>query len=218
MSNILEVKNLTKKYKEADTEFIALNNVNFSVGTNEKVAIIGKSGSGKSTLLNSIIGSISLDAGDILIDGKSIANTPEDEMSLLRRDRIGVIYQQHHLLPDFTAIENIHIAQSISNEQNNANAQKSLIEVGLGHRFNHMPSELSGGERQRVAIARAIFKKPSIVIADEPTGNLDEDTAGNIMELLLALPGALIMVTHDIDLANKMDTIYEIKGKTIQRI
>ena len=218
MSNILEVKNLTKKYKEAETEFTALNDVSFCVEKNEKVAIIGKSGSGKSTLLNSIIGSISLDAGDILINGKSIANTLEDEMSLLRRDKIGVIYQQHHLLPDFTAIENIHIAQSISNVQDDAKAQKSLREVGLGHRVNHMPSELSGGERQRVAIARAIFKKPSIVIADEPTGNLDEETAGKIIELLLALPGALIMVTHDIDLANKMDTIYEIKGKTLRKI
>jgi lipoprotein-releasing system ATP-binding protein len=218
MHNMLEVKSLTKKYKEADSEFTALENLSLSVANKEKVAIIGRSGSGKSTLLNSIIGSISLDSGDILISGKSISDVSEDEMSIIRRDNIGVIYQQHHLLPDFTAIENIQIAQSISNELDLKQAKQSLVDVGLGHRGSHLPSELSGGERQRVAIARAIFKKPALIIADEPTGNLDVSTADTIMELLLGLPGALIMVTHDIDLAKKLDVIYELKNKSLYKI
>lgn len=218
MPRALEVSNLYKKYTEAKNKISVLENVCFDVDVGEKIAIIGKSGSGKSTLLNSIIGSVGFDKGNIKISGINIHNIPDDDMAVVRRDMLGIIYQQHHLLPDFSALENIEIAQGVSNQVNLSAAIGALTDVGLSDRLDHLPSELSGGERQRVAIARAIFKKPSLIIADEPTGNLDEDTADIIIDLLVSQPGALIMVTHDVDLANKMDAVYELRGNTIHRL
>lgn len=218
MHSILEVRDLNKSYFESDIKIQVLENLNLSVEKGQKVAIIGKSGSGKSTLLNSIIGSVSFNSGLIKIDGSSINFEKERDMALIRRDSLGIIYQQHHLLPDFTALENIQIAQGISEKVDNNQAKRCLIDVGLRHRTNHLPSEMSGGERQRVSIARAIIKNPPLIIADEPTGSLDENTANRIMELLMGLPSSLIMVTHDIDLAKKMDLMYELKAGKLTRI
>ncbi|TKF33764.1 lipoprotein-releasing ABC transporter ATP-binding protein LolD [Enterovibrio norvegicus] len=213
MSNAsLTCSNVVKTYQEGELETHVLKGVSFSINKGELVAIVGASGSGKSTLLH-ILGALdSLTSGDVQFEGKDLVNMRASDQATLRNQNIGFIYQFHHLLADFTAIENVAMPLLIGGEKP-AEAKRRALEildaVGMAHRGEHRPSELSGGERQRVAIARAVVNRPALVLADEPTGNLDHKTALDIYDLMRQLNKefntAFLVVTHDQELAGKMD-------------
>jgi lipoprotein-releasing system ATP-binding protein len=189
-----------------------LSDINLTINAGDRIAIVGSSGSGKSTLLHLLGGLDSPSQGQVHVQGQNINQLSTNALSRLRNQSLGFVYQFHHLLPEFSALENVAIPLVIGGETpaNAYNAAEVLLEqVGLGHRLKHKPSELSGGERQRTAIARALITKPACLLADEPTGNLDHHTADAIFELLLqlneTLKTALVIVTHDTGLAQKMD-------------
>ena len=208
MADILTTHNLRKIYTTANEELLILNDIDFALGAGETVSITGESGSGKSTFLNMLGGLDNATAGQILIDGTDITTLDEYELTYFRNRRIGFIFQSHYLLDEFTAVENVMIP-SLMNEFNrkcaNEKAMGLLRLVGMEHRSHHYPSQLSGGERQRVAIARAFMNDPQIILADEPTGNLDEKNSMKVLDLLLDITQAknfaLIMVTHSIQSA-----------------
>jgi lipoprotein-releasing system ATP-binding protein len=211
---VLELKNISKDFRQGKTVVEVLRNINLKVNAGESVAIIGDSGSGKSTLLH-IAGL--LDAPD---SGEILHHTGNSFISneALRLKHIGFVYQYHHLLPDFSARENIAMPRIIAGENKDqaiAEADELLSRLGLAERSHNLPGELSGGQQQRVAICRALINKPDIVLADEPTGNLDPSSAESVFDLLLELTKnnnmALLMVTHNHHLAAKMDRIYELK-------
>ncbi|KTD06882.1 lipoprotein-releasing ABC transporter ATP-binding protein LolD [Legionella jamestowniensis] len=219
MSNsILKCQNLSKSYHDGTNSVEVLRGIDFAIQPGERIAIIGPSGSGKSTLLHLLGGLDKATAGEVLIDGVNWQSLSEKKRCQLRNRQLGFVYQFHHLLPEFTALENVSIPlvlgeQSIAGAQ--TKAENILQQVGLAQRLHHKPSQLSGGERQRVAIARALVHQPQCVLADEPTGNLDHATALKIFELMLGLNvnlnTALVIVTHDIQLAEKMDKIFTIQ-------
>lgn len=213
MSNaLLTCSNVTKTYQEGALETHVLKGVSFSIEKGELVAIVGASGSGKSTLLH-ILGALdTLTSGNVYFDGKDLMTMRASEQATLRNKSIGFIYQFHHLLADFTALENVAMPLMIGGEkpaEAKRRAMEMLEAVGMGHRAEHRPSELSGGERQRVAIARAVVNRPALVLADEPTGNLDHKTALDIYDLMRelnkAFNTAFLVVTHDRELAQKLD-------------
>ncbi|MDX1536146.1 lipoprotein-releasing ABC transporter ATP-binding protein LolD [Arsukibacterium sp.] len=215
MNKVLEATQICKTYRDGAAETRVLHNVSLSVAAGEMVAIVGSSGSGKSTLLH-ILGALDLaDSGSVTIAGQPLAGLSSAKKALLRNQQLGFIYQFHHLLMDFNALENVAMPLFIRGENRTAamaSAAALLQRVGLEHRGHHKPAELSGGERQRVAIARALVTRPALVLADEPTGNLDEHTAESIYQLLRELNASLatsfVVVTHDTELAGRLDTQY----------
>jgi len=211
MSNIIECRSLSFNYGEGNTKTSVLKNLDFKVEANEKIAIIGQSGCGKSTLLNLMAGLDMPSEGEVLINNINIFNLKEHQRTELRAQNLGFVYQFHHLLKDFSAIYNTALPLLIDDVDKNealTKAENILIKVGLENRITHKPSELSGGERQRVAIARAMITEPACLLADEPTGNLDEKNAREVLDLIIELNNnqntALLVVTHDLSIANKM--------------
>jgi lipoprotein-releasing system ATP-binding protein len=216
---ILTAKNIFKSFQRGkDTTISVLNDISLSIKTNEITVIVGASGTGKSTLLHILSGLDTPDSGEVLIDDKNIFKMSEDEIAKFRNSSIGFVYQFHHLLPEFTAAENVAIAKMI-----NGTSQKEAIEksnelldiVGLKDRRNHKPAELSGGEQQRVAIARALVNNPKIIFADEPTGNLDSKNSDVIhklfIELINKLGITLLIVTHNPELVKLADRVIKMR-------
>ncbi len=209
---LLEAKNLVKDYKEGKIVTSVLKGVNLSIQENELVSVVGSSGSGKSTLLH-ILGTLDTQtSGEVLFRGEDLSNLSQKKLSEFRSKNLGFVYQFHHLLSDFTAYENVAIPLMINNcnkKEIDERVKYCLDKVGLYNRAKHKSSELSGGERQRIAIARAIVNNPSLILADEPTGNLDHKTAMNVFDLLLELREqnkcSLVVVTHDNELASRFD-------------
>ncbi|CAH6796473.1 lipoprotein release complex - ATP binding subunit [Vibrio chagasii] len=212
MSNFLQCNDIRKTYREGSLDTEVLKGVSFEIEKGELVSIIGTSGSGKSTLLH-ILGALDdASAGSVSFLGQDLAKLSSNKQAKLRNQHLGFVYQFHHLLSDFSALENVAMPLLIGGEKPakaKQEAQLLLDKVGLSHRVDHRPSELSGGERQRVAIARALVNKPALVLADEPTGNLDHNTAVSIYDLMRELnreyDTAFLVVTHDGELAGKMD-------------
>ncbi|MBU2924551.1 lipoprotein-releasing ABC transporter ATP-binding protein LolD [Colwellia sp. 1_MG-2023] len=212
MSKVLHCSQLSKSYKQGDIETKILDKLELTVEKGELLAIVGSSGCGKSTFLH-LAGALDLpSSGEVFINDVNILSLSDKERATFRNQHIGFIYQFHHLMMEFTALENVAMPLLIRGnkpKQAIASASEVLSQVGLAHRFNHRPSELSGGERQRTAIARALVTKPSLILADEPTGNLDSDTAEQIYQLIRSLnktvQTSFVVVTHDISLAMRMD-------------
>jgi len=214
MSDILSTTDLRRAFKQGEAVIHVLRGVNLHVGPGEIVALLGPSGSGKSTLLQAVGLLEGGFEGSIRIRGEEAAQVNNDGRTRIRRDSLGFVYQFHHLLPDFTAVENVVLPQLIhgaTNEEAKTRAESLLGSLGLGHRLTHRPSQLSGGEQQRVAVARALANRPALVLADEPTGNLDEATADVVLAEFLRLVreegSAALVATHNERLAAKMDRV-----------
>ena len=216
MSNlVLEAKNISKSFTDGKTTVEVIKNLSLQVKKGEFVSIVGSSGSGKSTLLHVLGGLDCPTEGQVFLNGKRFDNLGEVERGYLRNQHLGFVYQFHHLLPEFTALENVAMPLMLragtTYKQSKEQAEYLLNRVGLSHRMTHKPGELSGGERQRVALARALVAKPELMLADEPTGNLDRKTAVKIFELLSELRDefnmAMLIVTHDEQLAQTADSI-----------
>ena len=225
MNNIIECQSLGFSYTEGNKETAVLNNLDFILSPGETVAVLGKSGCGKSTLLNLIGGLEKPSSGSVLINGINISEIKEESRTQLRAKTFGFVYQFHHLLNDFSALYNVCLPLLIKGDNKSstlAYSEELLTKVGLEHRINHKPSELSGGERQRVAVARAIVSNPECLLADEPTGNLDAECSGEILELILELNKnntlSLLVVTHDHEIANKMDRIVTLENQKLSNI
>ena len=209
---LLSCQNVSKFYQEGTQQTEVLKQVSFSMQPSELVAIVGSSGSGKSTLLHTLGGLDQPSSGEVFIKGQSLQQMSPNALAKLRNQYLGFVYQFHHLMADFTALENVMMPMLIG-QQNKTEAQdraeQILSAVGLQHRISHRPSALSGGERQRVAIARALLNNPALVLADEPTGNLDHKTTESIFELIQQLNQekqiAFLLVTHDLNLAEKLN-------------
>lgn len=220
MSNniLLQCDNLCKRYQEGSVQTDVLRNVTFSVQPGEMMAIVGSSGSGKSTLMHLLGGLDTPTSGEVVFDGRSLNGMSSAAKAGLRNHELGFIYQFHHLLPDFSALENVAMPLLIGKTAKAEARQKAITmlkAVGLDHRAEHRPSELSGGERQRVAIARALVNNPRLVLADEPTGNLDARNTDAIFDLLNELNQrqgtAFLVVTHDLHLAKRMQRQMEMR-------
>ena len=223
MTTVLEARRLTKTYREGALETPVFHDLDLAVKRGETVAIIGASGAGKSTLLHLLGGLATPTSGEVSVDGQAMASLDDAARGRLRNRALGFIYQFHHLLPEFTALENVMLpllVRGAAPREAEAPARALLETVGIGHRLNHKPGELSGGERQRCAVARALVTKPACVLGDEPTGNLDERSAGVVFDLLLSLNRAqrtaLVMVTHDRRLAQRLDRVLELKSGRLQ--
>lgn len=203
---MIQFKNVYKNFKQALKTIEILKNINFKVEFGKSLAIVGPSGSGKTTLLSLLAGLEKPDSGSILVDNKDITNMNENQLVQFRANTIGIVFQQYHLMPHLTALENVSLPLEIARKKNYLQrAKEQLAKVGMDHRLNHLPSQMSGGECQRVAIARASITHPRILLADEPSGNLDALSGKQAMDALFSLAAktTLILVTHNMDLANK---------------
>ena len=218
---IVAVEHVFKSVTDSTGTLDILRDIHFSLAARETVAIVGASGAGKSTLLHLLGGLDTPTAGEVYVAGQKMSSLSNSARGKLRNQALGFVYQFHHLLPEFTATENVMMPLMLGGVDAKAAAQRAgalLVKVGLGHRLQHKPGELSGGERQRAAVARALVNQPACVLGDEPTGNLDEKTAATVFELMLELnreeKTSLVLVTHDRRLARKLDRVLELhEGK-----
>ncbi|WP_024298087.1 lipoprotein-releasing ABC transporter ATP-binding protein LolD [Methylomicrobium lacus] len=220
--NILECRQLTKRYTQGELDVEVLKGVDLTIGVGERVAIMGASGSGKSTLLHLLGGLEKPSSGQVVLDNVDISKINSSKLAKLRNRALGFIYQSHHLLGEFTVLENVAMPQLIAGKtvkEARHNAEELIKRVGLGHRIEHKPGELSGGERQRAAVARALINKPALVLADEPTGNLDSKTAHQVYELMLELNREMnvsfLVVTHDHELASRIGKVLHMEDGVI---
>ncbi|MEX0287855.1 MAG: ABC transporter ATP-binding protein [Flavobacteriaceae bacterium] len=220
MTNILNVHQLKKTYTSGSKTITVLEDISFDIDKGDTFAIVGPSGSGKTTLLGLCAGLDQADSGTVTLCGVELSSLNEDRRALLRNREVGFIFQDFQLLPTLTALENVSVPLELQGEKNAKEfAMELLQKVGLGERHHHYPSQLSGGEQQRVALARAFSNGPSILFADEPTGNLDEETGNTVTELLFELNKeagtTLVIVTHDLELARRTQRILRLKGGKI---
>ena len=224
MNEVLRLQNVTRIYKEGEGQLEVFSNLNLALRPGEVVALVGQSGSGKSSLLHMAGLLEAPTSGEIYVDGTAASTLADGERTRIRRDCIGFVYQAHHLLPEFDALENVVLPQMIAGKSRGeaaVEAERLLGSLGLGKRLTHRPAQLSGGEQQRVAIARALANKPKILLADEPTGNLDPRTSGGVFDALIAITReqglAALIATHNFDLAARMDRALLLhQGKLIE--
>jgi len=224
MSEVLRLEDITRRYREGEGQLEVFSGLSLVVKPGEIMALVGPSGAGKSSLLH-IAGLLEAPtSGEIFIEGAAVSGLADSERTRIRRTSIGFVYQAHHLLPEFDALENVALPQMIAGQSRSEAAKEAtrlLTVLGLGQRLTHRPSQLSGGEQQRVAIARALANKPRLLLADEPTGNLDPRTSGGVFDALIAVTrsqgvGALI-ATHNYELAARMDRVLQLhQGKLIE--
>jgi len=226
MSEVLRLEAITRRYKEGEGQLEVFSGLDLSLRAGEIVALVGQSGAGKSSLLH-IAGLLEAPtSGEIHIEGIAVSKLPDAERTRIRRSTIGFVYQAHHLLPEFNALENVVLPQMIaglSRSQAAKEGERLLTVMGLGQRLTHRPSQLSGGEQQRVAIARALANKPRILLADEPTGNLDPRTAGGVFDALISITRAqglaALIATHNFELASRMDRALLLhQGKLVEGV
>jgi lipoprotein-releasing system ATP-binding protein len=217
--SVLEARGVHKSFTQGPVTLQVLQGVMLAVGAGERLAIVGASGSGKTTLLQILGGLDRPTTGQVFVDGQDIHGLSEEARGMLRNRALGFVYQFHHLLPEFSALENVAMPLLVRRTpvaEAKSKAREILQRVGLGERLDHRPYQLSGGERQRAAVARALVTQPKILLADEPTGNLDGGNAESVFELMLELNRergtSLVVVTHDLRLANRMERVYEITG------
>ena len=220
MSAAIEFSNVSLEYGLGDGLIKVLKGISFSVNSDETVSIVGPSGSGKTSIIMLAAGLEKSTEGSIKVHSQEITNLKENDLSQIRRQNIGIVFQSFYLIPNLTAIENVLLSLEANQKYNLDYVAKELLgEFGLSHRINHLPSELSGGEQQRVAIARALINKPKIILADEPTGNLDGENSQIMMKLLLDYTKksktSLVLVTHDTSLAQRCDRIIELNDGNI---
>lgn len=223
-NEVLVATDISRQYSQGDLSVDVLKSLSLTIHRGDRIGIVGASGSGKSTLLHLLGGLDKPTAGKVVLAGQDLSKLSQRARGVLRNKHMGFVYQFHHLLPEFTALENVSMPLLIrknSVAQANEKAAHLLARVGLGDRQRHKPSELSGGERQRAAIARALVNDPQVVLADEPTGNLDEGTADKVYELLLELnqesATCFLIVTHDTKLASRMDTVLTLTHGTLSK-
>ncbi|MDB2084443.1 MULTISPECIES: ABC transporter ATP-binding protein [Clostridium] len=219
---VIKTDNLSKVYGKDGNKVIALDNVNIEIEKGEFVAIVGASGSGKSTLLHQVGGVDRPTSGKVIIDNEDIYKLKEEKLAIFRRRKIGFVFQSFNLIPVLSVEENIKMPALLDHQKVDKEYFKDLVKtLGISDRLNHLPSELSGGQQQRVAIARALINKPAIILADEPTGNLDSETSKEIMEMLKLsvrkYNQTAIVITHDLSIAENADRVIKIKdGKVIE--
>ena len=220
---VLQAEQLTKRYSDGLRDIQVLADLNLAISAGEWVAVVGGSGAGKSTLLNVLGGLDSPTSGVVKVDGRTLSSMTDRERSYWRNQRLGFVFQMHHLLPEFSAIESVAMPARIggsSNREAQSRAGDLLAQLGLSDRLSHRPAALSGGERQRVAIARALVNKPACVLMDEPTGNLDPDTAAQVLSAMATLKAsatAFVVVTHDPIIANQMDRQCVLKAGQLEQ-
>lgn len=222
---VLQLIGLERRYQSGDSELTVLDGAELKIGKGEIIGLIGQSGSGKSSLLHAAGLLERPSGGDVIIDGQTAWDLNDDQRTEIRRNRIGFVYQFHHLLPEFDAITNVALPALIAGHKRRetmAEAERLLGVMGLSHRIHHQPAQLSGGEQQRVAIARAMINKPILILADEPTGNLDPDTStvvfAALSELVRKEGAAALIATHNLELAKYMDRVFSLDhGKLVVR-
>ncbi len=222
-STLVKLEDVTLKLGAVGREVNILRGVDFEVDEGDVVAVVGPSGAGKTSMLMVLSGLEGASSGRITVAGQDLTHMSEDQLALFRRENVGIVFQDFHLIPTMTALENVAMPMELSGRKDAMEQAKEGLEaVGLGHRINHYPAQLSGGEQQRVALARAVSSKPRLILADEPTGNLDVDTGKMIMDLLFSLSGdlgcTLVLITHDPKLAEKCNRIVKMSDGQLRDV